>query len=142
MYGGVDDFELLLPKYNTNLTTWFYRINEEEITLKGNFEQTLIFKENLAKNYFFYNVYATYSGGDYAKTSVINHNNPNGKRVLLVRDSFSCTFAPFFALGCKELYTIDLRNTSASLVDYIYEVKPDIVIYLEYPYFEEAKATF
>ena len=136
LYGGVDDFELLTPKYDTDFNFLFLRLNKKEQTRSGSFEDALLFKQNLVKDYFNVSVYATYSGGDYLKTCFTNNNMNSGKKILLVRDSFSGTFAPFFALAaCDKLYTVDTRRYKDSLVDYIDEVEPDIVIYLEHPYF-------
>ena len=67
------------------------------------------------------NPYAGYIGGDYGLCHIVNHQPPNDKRVLLVRDSFACAFTPYLAQACAELDTI---------ASYIEETKPDLVLFL------------
>ena len=67
--------------------------------------------------------------GDYKKNIITNNMAPNDKRILLIRDSFSCTLAPFLALDAKEITTIDLRHfTECSIEDYIKNGNFDLVI--------------
>ena len=62
--------------------------------------------------------------------TMVNHNNPKGPKVVLLRESFSCALAPFLALSCSELTTIDLRYFSGDLMDTIRELEPDLVLTL------------
>jgi len=132
-YAGTDNFTLMLPKYKTDFDFTCHRINGQTFTKKGSFEDTWIFKENLKKDYFNINTYAVYSGADY-RVSVCTNNLLSGKKILLLRDSYSNVIAPFISLaGCKELRTIDPRYFQGSITGYIDDFKPDIVLMLYYP---------
>ena len=106
-WSGADDFDLITPNFKTNLT--------EEQPFKnqirtGEFKDTVLYTENLEKDYYKINTYATYSGGDFRLQIMKNNLNPNGKKILLIRDSFACVVAPFLALQTSELHVCDVRD--------------------------------
>ena len=128
LYAGVDDFTLLTPKFETNLT---YTNSDGSFTRSGSFDQSVCFPERVAeRDWFNANPYTYYSGGDYGMATMVNHKNQEGPKVVLLRESFSCTLAPFLALSCSELTTIDLRHFSGDLMETIQELEPDLVITL------------
>lgn len=131
LYAGIDDLTVLTPNYETSFT---YSIPASETVRTGSFEESLLFPERLEKGDLFQtNPYTVYSGGDYALAQMINHNNPDGPKILLLRDSYSCTFAPFLALQCSELTTIDLRYFEGDLLSCVEQLNPDLVITLYTP---------
>ena len=132
-WNGIDDFDLITPKFETNLT--------EEQPFKnqirtGDFRDTVLFMENMKKDYYKINTYATFSGGDFRLQIIKNILNANGKKVLLIRDSFACVVAPFLALQTSELHVCDVRDyeyyvgDKLNIDEYIKEIKPDYVIVL------------
>lgn len=126
LYAGVDDIELWQPTFPTSFT---YSVPIYEIERTGPFEASLLFPERLEeKDYFNANPYTLYSGGDYSLARIYNHENPDGPRIMLLRDSFSCAMAPFLALGCSELITVDLRYFHENLLSYVDWLKPDAVL--------------
>ena len=128
LYAGVDDFTIYTPKFDTNLT---YTNSDGSFDRSGPFAQSVCFPERVAeRDWFNGNPYTYYSGGDYAMATMVNHNNPKGPKVVLLRESFSCALAPFLALSCSELTTIDLRYFSGDLMDTIRELEPDLVLTL------------
>ena len=53
----------------------------------------------------------------------------NDRKVLLIRDSFSCTMLPYLALGAEDITAIDLRHyDEMALKDYLDENKFDIIL--------------
>lgn len=125
LYAGVDDINLWKPKFDTSFT---YSVPLNAIERTGPFEQSLLFPERVAaKDWFGGNPYTLYAGGDYNLARMTNHLNPDGPRVLLIRDSFSCVLAPFLALDCGEVVTIDLRYFKDDLMDYMEWLNPDLV---------------
>ena len=82
------------------------------------------------------NTYAAYSGGDFRLQIMRNELNPDGKKILLIRDSFACAVAPFLALQTSELHICDMRNFEYFAGDkfymdnYIREINPDYVLVL------------
>ncbi|WP_130869594.1 DHHW family protein [Intestinimonas massiliensis (ex Afouda et al. 2020)] len=128
LYAGADDFTIYTPKFDTDLT---YANSDGSFTRSGPFDQSVCFPERVAeRDWFNGNPYTYYSGGDYAMATMTNHKNPNGPKVVLIRESFSCALAPFLALSCSELTTIDLRYFTGDLMDTIQEVDPDLVLTL------------
>ena len=128
LYGGVDDFTIYTPKFETDLT---YANSDGSFDRSGPFAQSVCFPERVEeRDWFNANPYTYYSGGDYAMATMTNHKNPNGPKVVLIRESFSCAFAPFLALSCSELTTIDLRTFSGDLMETIRKLEPDLVLTL------------
>lgn len=131
LYAGIDDLTVLTPNYKTSFT---YSIPSSETVRNGSFEESLLFPERLEKGDLFQtNPYTAYSGGDYGFAQITNHENPNGPKILLLRDSYSCALAPFLALQCSELTTIDPRYFEGDLMACVKQINPDLVITLYTP---------
>lgn len=129
---GRDDFELIIPNFKTYMTEEQPFKNEAS---KGAFTDTVLFMENMEKDYYHKNPYATYSGGDFRLQIMKNNLNSDGAKILLVRESFSCALAPFLALQTGELHVCDVREGDYSgdkldLEEYIQDIKPDYVLVL------------
>lgn len=129
-WNGADDFDLITPKFNTEFI-------EEQPAKKairtGRFEDTVLYME---KDYYNNSSYATYSGGDFKLQIMKNTQNKNGKKILMVRDSFACVVCPFLALQTNELHICDMRDMEGmigeklNLKEYIKKIKPDYVLIL------------
>lgn len=130
---GPDDFDLITPKFETNFTE---KQPVKDWVRTGKFEDTLLYMENLEKNPYLINTYATYSGGDFRLQIMKNNLNPDGKKILMIRDSYACAIAPFMALNASELHVADLRDMKGfvgekiNVYEYIDDFKPDIVMLL------------
>ena len=128
LYAGTDDFDLIWPKYRTD-----YDFTADTATGKdrrsGSFEDVMFRKENLKKDYFNVNTYAAYIGGDYRENKITNRLTENRKKVLILRDSFSCVLFPFMTLDVGEATTLDLRHyRKMSVMDYLKTHDIDIVL--------------
>ena len=134
-WDGADDFQLITPKFMTSF------IEEQPFKNQirtGSFKETVLYMYNMKRDYYNINTYATYSGGDFRLQIMKNNFNTNGKKILLIRDSFACVVAPFLALQLSELHICDIRDGDdyagniINIKDYIKEVEPDyvVVIYL------------
>ena len=125
---GADDITLYTPKFDSELT---YSCPAYGFTRTGPFETSVCFPERVARqDWFNGNPYTYYAGGDYPIATITNHKNPDGPRVVLLRDSFACALTPFLALSCSELTTIDLRYFEGDLLDTIAGLEPDIALTL------------
>lgn len=130
---GTDDFDLITPKFATSYTEEQPFKKEKK---EGSFEDTVIFKEFLEKDYYGINTYVTYSGGDMKLQIFKNLLNADGKKILLVRDSYACAAAPFLSLHASELHICDMRTinkspgTKINVEEYVKEISPDYVILL------------
>ena len=128
LYAGADDITLYTPKFDSELT---YSCPAYGFTRIGPFETSVCFPERVARqDWFNGNPYTYYAGGDYPIATITNHKNPDGPRVVLLRDSFACALTPFLALSCSELTTIDLRYFEGDLLDTIAGLEPDIALTL------------
>ena len=128
LYAGADDITLYTPLFDTNLT---YACEAYGFSRTGPFETSVCFPERVAeRDWFNGNPYTYYSGGDYPIAAITNHNNPDGPRIVMLRDSFACALAPFLSLSCSELITIDLRHFDGDLMETIGAYDPDLVLTL------------
>lgn len=131
LYAGVDDFYTLYPKHSSS---FHYTVPFQNIDRQGRYETSLLFPERLEEGDLYEtNPYTYYSGGDYPFARMKNLSNPDGPTVVLLRDSFSCAFAPLLANVCGELVTIDLRYFNDDLMNYIRWVEADMVLLLYAP---------
>lgn len=122
-----EDFTLLYPKFETD---FHYIIPSKEFAAKGDFSIT--YDMSAFGNYDYYNedAYAAYNYGNRALIELDNMLNTDGKKTLILKDSFANVVAPFLALGTQEIDVIDLHWFTGSLRDYIKTTKPDTVIVL------------
>ena len=128
VYAGLDDFSVITPNYAADFTL---TVPDKGIDRSGDYVNTLLVPEMFEKKDLYTdNPYAGYIGGDYGLCHIVNHQPPNDKRVLLVRDSFACAFTPYLAQACAELDTIDKRAFPQTIASYIEETKPDLVLFL------------
>ena len=130
---GADDFDLITPKFETNIIE--ERPFENRIKT-GDFKDTVLFKYFMTKDYYNINTYATYCGGNFRLQLMKNNLNSNGKKILLICDSFACVVVPFLALQTNELHICDMRNFDYYVGDklnvekYIKKIEADYVIVL------------
>ena len=143
VYSGLDDLSFITPKFDTsfNLT-----IPSDSIEKIGTFEKVM-FEKQYVTDIDLYNspVYSVYLGGG-APLTIIKNNQLNERKMLLVKDSFSCALAPFLALTSSQIDMIDLRSyDEKGLLEYIDETNPDIVMFIYNPsmyYYSNKDAVF
>lgn len=132
-WNSPDDFELITPKFKTELMEE-QPFNNSVRT--GSFEESVLFMENMEKDYYNNNTYVTYSGGDFHLQIMKNNLNTKGKKILMIRDSFADVVAPFLAIQISELHICDMRDLDGmvgdvvNIKDYIKKENPDYVIVL------------
>jgi hypothetical protein len=102
----VDDFDVILPAFPTEFTE---EIPASDSVRTGSFEKTMLHSRLLEKDYYEINTYASYSGGDFRLQKITNHGNPEGKKILVIRQSYGCVVTPFLAIHAGQLHAIDDR---------------------------------
>ena len=128
LYAGVDDFEWWTPKEQGRFTL---DVEEYGIHREGSWDEALLFPERMeVKDWFNGNPYTLYSGGDYPLATIVNHNNPAGADMVLIRDSMACALTPFLAQSCRTLTTIDLRYFTGDLEETVAALDPALVMVL------------
>lgn len=130
VYSGLDDFVLIEPIYDTNYQLQIPALN---IVKEGNYSNTILFKENLKKDYYNGDPGRVYTGDNYSLMTIKNLNATNSTKILLIKDSFSKSVVPFLASTCKELHAIDLRTFDGSVSEYALENGIDAVVVLYNP---------
>ena len=124
LYCPPDDLDILTPTFDTALT---HQI-EQDTLRSGSFREGLLFPEQLKPaRYEDYFPYSIYLNGDHSFSSIQNTQNPDGMRVLLIKDSFSNSMAPYLALCCAQVDMIDTRFYASSAAAYVAQSKPDAV---------------
>ncbi len=138
-----EDFEILTPDYETDFTI---EIPDKNINATGSFDE-LFFDHDMLNAF-------SKKGGDYAYGTVlkgnrplvriVNNNNDNGPKVLIIKDSFGNMVSPYLVVACSELNLLDIRkdngNFNGSVKQFIAETNPDIVIVmLSFPTNESIK---
>lgn len=129
LYVGLDDFEIWSPKFSTNFT---YTVPLSGVKREGPFAVSLLFPERLSETgYYETNQYTIYAGGDYLLSRAYNEQNPDGKRILILRDSFGCALTPFLSIVSGEVMAMDPRQFNGSqdtMLSYVDWLKPDLII--------------
>lgn len=130
--GGKDDFTLIAPKFETNFTVVDPYDNLER---SGSFHGTLLDTDDLtASDPYQANIYGVYRVDISRFQTITNHLKPEGKKILIIEDSFGCVVTPFLALNFAETHTIDprqfLTDEYVNIYDYIEQFKPDYVMLL------------
>lgn len=143
LYAGIDDFELVTPAYPTSFDFTSYP-GDTVIHREGDFREALIDDGNLKKDYYNINNYASYTGDSTKTTTTINHDPINHKKILLIRDSYSCALQPFMSLAQEQITTIDLRYfRDETVIDHINSNDYDTVIIAYTPSaFDKTRFTF
>lgn len=124
-FADPEDFSLITPKKETSFTVSY----QSEHDGTGSFDEVLTDKRIFEKkDYYNISAYSTYLYGNHAITSIQNNNIHNGKRLLILSDSFCRCVVPFLAQEVEYIDVIDRRYFSGSIINYIDTFKPDTVI--------------
>lgn len=122
-YAGIDDFHLLMPKFETKI---------QGNGMEGTMEE-LIYNLSPLENKEYTSRY-TY---DYVLGNALgNYKNldcKNDKKILIVTDSFGKCFNPYLIMGFGEVLTISNYESQRLSKEFIDECSPDAVILLYYP---------
>lgn len=130
LYSKVEDFTFIYPKFETNF--YYYAQNgSRDVKAEGRFEQSLAFTSLLSGKGDIYDAtndkYFTYMNGNPGFVEVNNFNEPDGSKVLFIKDSLMVPVASFFALGCSKVYMIDPRYYSGNIGEVIDEYQFDYI---------------
>lgn len=73
--------------------------------------------------------YATFLGGDYPWGEIKTNNN-NGKRIVVIKDSYANAFVPFLLPHFEKVYYLDPRHYKGNIIDFVEEQKITDVLFL------------
>lgn len=128
-YGGIDDYTLMLPKFDTNYTITINKTNNRTV-MEGTFEEAIVKRHLLDEKDIFTNRYAAYFGADYPEVIVENHLANSDKKVLILKDSFAIPFSAFLSTMVGETRLLDTRYYEGDVEEYIKAYQPDLVLYV------------
>ena len=131
-FGGVDDFAIIYPKYETYLSL---EVASASINKSGNFYDVFFDMSGNRHDFFSYNPYIlyTYSGvDDFVRYR--NENAPLNKKIMGIGDSYQCVTYPFLSLVLDSVDTNDMRHYKGDFLEYYQAYDPDIVIILVNPH--------
>ena len=127
-YTGVDDFCYLVPRFETSLT---YEIPSRRFRQSGDFSHAVFSKIHASRDFYRRNSYAAYLNGDHGYSRLVNNRGGNGKRLLVLKDSFANVITPHLATAFAETHMVDLRYLKIeTLGEVIGRTAPDIVIWM------------
>lgn len=132
-FSGLDDFCLIYPKFYSNLT---FEIKKYSIENKGRIEDALIDTSVLNSDLSVYDkdYYGMYLHGVmYPFGKVVNRENMDGPKVLVIRDSYSCVPMTFFSSLVSEMDLVYPLLYEENLGNLIRKGDYDYVMVLAYP---------
>ncbi len=100
---------------------------------------SMFFTEHLDKK----DKYSVFLDGNHALTKIENKNG-NGKKILLVKDSFAHSLAPLLATDFSEVHLLDLRYYKGSVSAYMSEngIREVILLYGATNFMKDASLSF
>lgn len=128
-YSGMDDVEILIPRFETNFIYQHYIEHELVGEYKGDF-WTAFIDEELLEDEGYYNKYNCFLHAGYYENIIINTKSNNDKKVLLITHSYGRPMAQYMSLFFSETRYLDPQEGryNDNYLDYIREYKPDVVI--------------
>ena len=105
-------------------------VPEDGITVESNFTGTMEAGRLYAPEYLDKKDKYSYFLGGVQPLCVIRTQNTDAPKLLIVRDSYSDSLAPFLTANFSEIHLIDLRYNKTSIQDYIVENDIDTALVL------------
>lgn len=130
-YVGLDDYELIEPMFDTS-----FIVENASGVQEGTFD-IMLDKSRLSADADVYNIpswHYTYMPSGIHESAIHNNNVTDGKKILVLADSYSHVVVPFLSLGVSDVETLVLRSYDESLREYIEENEFDtvLVIYAQF----------
>ena len=125
-YTEVEYMPILEPLYETDLTVANFT---SDTVLTGSipetlYDYTMVQEPSLDSPMH----YQFYSYGDQPLLQIHNNQRTDGKRILVIKDSFARVMIPYMCNMAEYVDVIDLRHFDGSLKTYLAEHTPDSVI--------------
>ncbi len=123
-YAGIDDFDLILPNFETVLKNSDGKIGRMEDLM---IDTSPLSNRNYTSRYTYDSVL------DKANGDFTNLQCDNDITVLMITDSFGKAVNPYLAMGFNQLYTYYNGDVSDITPELIEKYNPDVVIMMYYP---------
>ncbi len=132
-YAGLDDFTEIIPKFDTDFAITISDKDGNITERAGTFDESVMDMSKDVSHYSFEDsAYYEYWSGDYGRVHVVNNKNPDGRKVLIFKDSFGIPVTAFLTNAFSSMDIIDVRyyNDDKSIRSIIEEEQPDAVLYV------------
>lgn len=138
-YAKPEDFTALWPKFSGNFRRECLEENGATTVREGDITQTLMIPETLTgqrKNIYSDSWYSLYLNGLRYYEHIENLDNPQGPKVLFIRDSYFSPVITFFAPLCGEIEAVWSLEAvdSLDIETMVRENRYDYIIMEVYPY--------
>lgn len=119
IYGGLDDFTVIYPKFTTEFT-YYYELGSKSETLRGKFEEVLFYSNYLETADIYTNdKYMCYLESVRSLDQITNEKNTQGESVLFIRDSYTAPLTAFAAQVCSQVDMIYPLGYEKSISEYV-----------------------
>lgn len=127
VFGGTDPLIWYTPRFDTEMSC---TVPKHKALYRGDFAAANIREQYIEeKNYYGYNAYCVYIGGDYPLVRHRNLKAPAQLRVLLLKDSYSLPLQAYLSTVFQEIDVIDPRHwRESTIAEYVEWNRPDVVI--------------
>ena len=134
----LESLTILVPKFETSFKYEYrYSGDKHVIDKEGSFEETLLDRkyihEQANNNLYSGSAYSTYLNGICTYDHIENKNNPNGPKVLFIRDSYSSPLGAFFANVCSEVDMIWAKDYEENIEELVENNDYDFVFLATWP---------
>lgn len=129
-YAGVDDFSLFVPRRPGSYEL-YYDLNEQG--MRGDFRSAFIHDVLLETET---DCYAAFLGYDTAQMRLVNTERPQGKKLAIIKDSYTQALAPYLAAYFREIILLDMRafhTLDLKLGDHLQDLDPDYLLVIYSP---------
>lgn len=128
-YVGKDDFTMLEPTFETDLTYKHFINAELEKEKEGDFVEAFV-DLAILDDPDYNNKYNACLNGGYVENIIVNHQKPDGLKALIVSDSFARPMVQYLSLCFGETRYLDPQESryNDSYIQYIREFQPDVVV--------------
>lgn len=78
------------------------------------------------------NNYLLFFGGDNPLMEITNNTNPDGKSIIVIKDSYANAFLPWLVASYNKVVVIDPRSFGGSIVEEVAKYNAQEVLVLNY----------
>ena len=128
-YVGKDDFTMLEPTFETDLTYKHFINAELEKEKEGDFVEAFV-DLTILDDPDYNNKYNACLNGGYVENIIVNHQKPDGLKTLIVSDSFARPMVQYLSLCFGETRYLDPQEGryNDSYIQYMRDFQPDVVV--------------
>lgn len=127
--GKKDDFDILYPVFDTDFT---FEMPIQNFRKQGDFSILLDYSR-INYNAYHANPFDAFSYSNRPFIRIVNNKITEGKKIIVIKDSYSNAMIPYLALQTKEIIMIDPRHyPKKKITETIDKEKPDILFVMYY----------